>query len=283
MKLTIVPLSIAIVLALTAWGFAEPKRDLFGDPLPDGAIARCGTVRFLPDCETWAVALSPDGKTAAVGSMPGSVGENCVELWDVATATRIRTLLSGTNNIVDIRWSPDGRRLAVGHIRRLDVISPIDGKLIVTLPQQDHGHPCDRSIRWSSDGKRLAACHYEGQLCLWDTDSWSIIRSANCNKHLHGIDFSSNGRTVAIAGDGILQVREASDLKARWTRDDFVNEYGARPCRRMVRRSSLGDAAWLQLTQTIANRRRQLIVRVSCNSTTRVPDASWKRGRTAIT
>ena len=74
---------VACLLGLAARGAAQPKLDLLGDPLPEGAIARCGTVRFLPRNVAWAVSLSPDGKTVAVGNMPGSWPAECVELWDM--------------------------------------------------------------------------------------------------------------------------------------------------------------------------------------------------------
>src|SRR5260370_20747056 len=64
-----------------------PRVDAFGDPLPDVAFARLGTVRFRQGNYIHAVAISPDGKTIASAGF-----RTTIHLWYSARGKRIRGL-----------------------------------------------------------------------------------------------------------------------------------------------------------------------------------------------
>src|SRR5262245_56381522 len=65
---------------------APGRADAYGDPLPAGALARLGTVRFRSGDPIAAVALTPDGKTLLVG------GQQTIRLLDTATGRETRRL-----------------------------------------------------------------------------------------------------------------------------------------------------------------------------------------------
>jgi RNA polymerase sigma factor (sigma-70 family) len=63
----------------------EPRTDALGDPLPDGAVARLGSLRLYHGGDIIRVALSPDGKLVASTGMHG--GGN--RLWDAVTGREL--------------------------------------------------------------------------------------------------------------------------------------------------------------------------------------------------
>src|SRR5262245_49201304 len=63
----------------------DPALDLHGDPLPAGAVARLGTVRFRYAAQ--AAAYSADGSLLALGG-----ADNQIRLLDPATGREVRRL-----------------------------------------------------------------------------------------------------------------------------------------------------------------------------------------------
>ena len=86
----------------------KPRLDLYGDPLPEGAVARMGTVRlFSPDGFDH-ILYSPDGRLIASAEISAAA----IHLWDAATGKRVALLEGHEGGLKDLAFSPDGKRLA---------------------------------------------------------------------------------------------------------------------------------------------------------------------------
>ena len=83
--------------------------DLYGDPLPAGAVGRLGTVRFRFDGGHNDLAFTPDGKNVVATTNLG------IYLWDSTTGKERYHLPFDTSKmrIGTIAFSPDGKFLAV--------------------------------------------------------------------------------------------------------------------------------------------------------------------------
>src|SRR5262249_54822605 len=85
------------------------RADRYGDPLPEYALARLGTVRFRHNGEVDAIAVSADGKTLFGG------GGRSVRAWDAGTGKERRRFDFGGDGEEEaevIALSPDGKTLA---------------------------------------------------------------------------------------------------------------------------------------------------------------------------
>jgi RNA polymerase sigma factor (sigma-70 family) len=126
-------------------GLGNAQRvDVQGDALPEGALARLGTVRWRARGEISALALSPDGKTAA------AAGEGRLRLIDVATGKPLSTLSDLGMGASMVAFSPDGTRLAVCDASgaKIKVWRARDGQLL-----QAFDIVWIRRIDWTTDGE----------------------------------------------------------------------------------------------------------------------------------
>ncbi len=83
-----------------------PRQDRHGDPLPPGALARLGTVRFAHPGGIQALAYSPDGRLIA------SAGQGSVRLWDAVTGAPRGVFTDIPGHVFGVRFSRDGKKLA---------------------------------------------------------------------------------------------------------------------------------------------------------------------------
>ncbi|MCH7727050.1 MAG: PQQ-binding-like beta-propeller repeat protein [Planctomycetes bacterium] len=101
------------------WLLDQTRKDLFGDVLPAGAIARMGTVRFRHSGWVKSVAFCDDGKLVVSESQTGNLRDEFrgVRLWDATSGKELRRI-PGTRAVV----APDGKTIAtissMSHVKR---------------------------------------------------------------------------------------------------------------------------------------------------------------------
>jgi len=144
----------------------------FSDPddeaLPEGAVARLGSLRFYHGAQMGSVAISPDGTLIASGGawgIPKQIGpqswttapDRRICLWDTASGKLVREITAPNGGVNGLAYSPDGNALAAGCWDRLcffDVATGAKGAVV----------KCDEGsitgLQYVDGGKKVAAFHW---------------------------------------------------------------------------------------------------------------------------
>jgi RNA polymerase sigma factor (sigma-70 family) len=146
----------------------QMKVDLHGDPLPEGAVARLGTVRFRHAGAVRAVAFSPDGKLLAASSDD----KNMVVLWDRGSGRKLREILIADKNSPPnrLQFSPDGKRLYSSYWGR--GASHYSWDVETGAEAKDLPRPFAESsaIGYSQDGREAILFQEGSDIVRWDTE-----------------------------------------------------------------------------------------------------------------
>jgi len=137
------------------------------------------TVKGQPYAPDWAVALSPDGHTLAVGGW-GTL----VRLVDVRTGKLLHELDQAGTGAREMEFSPDGRILAVSGWE--DVASLWDAASGAQIGPRLTAGSRRTSLDLSPDGRSLLTTFGNGQGAVWDVDpeSWAQRACALANRTL---------------------------------------------------------------------------------------------------
>jgi WD40 repeat protein len=172
----------------------------------------------------YAVAMSPDGETVAVGGWMKlgyeGAGNHNILLFDRASGRLLRRITGLPNVIYHLAFSPDGRHLAatVGDngLRLFDVA---DGRLLA----EDRDYGADSySVHFRPDGQRLVTTSYDGQVRLY---RWAAAgaggglhrlasQAAPGGKRPYAARFSPDGQRIAVgfSDTAAVNVLDGEDL-----------------------------------------------------------------------
>lgn len=231
--------------ALTATPGVAPavpvKNDRFGDPLPEGAVSRVGTLRFRTGQvgSMSGVAFGPHGKV-----LISAHGDDRISLWDSETGREIRELdapamcwsvstsasgrrlacigasevwcwdlaanppsvlwkaKAGAPGLGTVEYSPDGQLIACGS----DVgrsVALLDSATGATVRTLPG---CGCRFAFSADSRALASWKTtrSPEVCVWDVAAGTLrysILAGEDRQRVNGVAFSPDGKTLATAGE----------------------------------------------------------------------------------
>jgi RNA polymerase sigma factor (sigma-70 family) len=198
-----------------------PRTDRQGDPLPEGAVARLGTIRLRHGALVPSIVFAPDGKSLASTSLDGFVS-----VWETATGKRLVQIPSrpeapgGLDVAQGLVYAPDGKALAATRMNSPPCLwDAASGQVL-----REFGDEQNRAqwIALSPDGSLVA---YDAGRARVATDPVVWLAETATGKVVGQVDpgdgrvsqfsFAGGGKTLAGIGDGTIYLWDVPSGKER--------------------------------------------------------------------
>lgn len=145
------------------------------------------------------VTADPPAKRLAALSRPSSIS-----IWSLPTTTLL-TRLELPEEVVSLRFAPDGERLAVeaksGRLRLFDSDS---GALLL---EREHPSGSVQRMSFHPDGRRLATTHARGRIELWNLERGELERTFESSRQVFSITVDPRGELIHVGTwDGRVQL-----------------------------------------------------------------------------
>ena len=141
---------------------------------------------------------------------PGVFGE--VRIFDLSTGTLVSVLATADEVILDARYSPDGKTIAVampdGSTRLID--SETGTETLDLLGHSDQVF----SVSWHPDGKRLATASRDHTAKIFDCQTGASVATFTAHtKPVNDVAFVNDDQAISVSDDGTAQLWNVRDGK----------------------------------------------------------------------
>lgn len=220
--------SLLACLAFVGPALGQPRTDIYGDALPEGAIARFGTVRyrFTSAEQVYAWALSPDGKRLAM------LHGRRLGLWDLDSGRRLWSLDDAPTWGPGLAFSPEGKTLIALSGLEVKLLDPETGNERHALELRLEG----RAVAFRPGTTEFVVTVGDESAPVFDAAAPAQVDTVEADEPVRILSPSGRrflGRSdstlyLVDAGTGRLRCRFAVDLDPDL--DDYVADPSAQRC-----------------------------------------------------
>jgi WD40 repeat protein/tRNA A-37 threonylcarbamoyl transferase component Bud32/tetratricopeptide (TPR) repeat protein len=166
------------------------------------------TIALPTNAQSFCVAMSPDGRTLAVGCWdPDAVNRSYTNPAEISSVPgylislpdgQVQHELAGHNlAVVAVAFRPDGRRLAtIGREGAIRVWDTSSGRQLNTISFGSLNFFYVSGLSWSADGRRLTCATYDGPARIWDPETGK--ETARLASKARVAAWSPDGTRVAV-------------------------------------------------------------------------------------
>ncbi len=218
---------------------AAVRTDQQGDPLPEGAVARLGTVRFRHGGCIEAGVFATDGKTLTTYG-----ADEVIRTWAIPSGRQVAEvprLGPRPEWIGAATFSANGKLLAIGCAERNNedrlvlLYDARTGRELRRFTVKESGWGSE-SVALSSDGKLLAAGDVRGKITTWNTATGKRLYAIGWKRgKVSGLAFSADGSILgggsgedALALWDALSGRQLREIRQRGTGSLGKNSFRSR-------------------------------------------------------
>lgn len=186
--------------------YAENRTDVYGDPLPENALVRMGTVRYRHPGWYKRIDFLSDNRTIVIGTQ-----DNTIRFWDARSGKQVREVDVAPMRVQAFSVTPDGSAVAIVKGFYLELSREYNIELLIEDAKS--GETLNR-IRWieglqdgtcavdvSPRGDVVAVGSRSGKVKILNRETGMELKSVEIVRgEIDGMSFSPSGHQIMVAG-----------------------------------------------------------------------------------